>query len=189
MIGRENLKAFILDNHLYQPLLSSQSAVVTVSPVSLNESETDFVSALIGWLDRNEASLAESKTGIYLLRNKSRGSGIGFFEAGNFYPDFIVWAVTGKQQNVVFVEPHGISNEGPGHAKVQFHKTIKDIEGRLKDPHLRLESAIVTPTDFAAVKDRSFSKKDWADNHVFFMKDLDAQGLPVFVEAVMELIV
>ena len=125
---------------------------------------------------------------IYLLRNKSRGSGIGFFEAGNFYPDFIVWAVTGKQQNVVFVEPHGISHEGTGHAKVQFHKTIKEIEGRLADPHLRLESAIVTPTDYAAVKDRGWSRKDWADNHVFFMKDMDAQGLPVFIESVMGLI-
>ena len=96
--------------------------------------------------------------------------------------------MTGKQQNVVFVEPHGISHEGTGHAKVQFHKTIKEIESRLGDPHLRLESAIVTPTDFAAVSDRGWSRKDWADNHVFFMKDLDAQGLPVFIESVMGLI-
>jgi hypothetical protein len=178
-----------LGNHLYQPLLSVKSGGgVSISPVALNESETDFVSAFMGWLDRNEASLAESKTAIYLLRNKSRGSGIGFFEAGNFYPDFILWAVTGKQQNVVFVEPHGISHEGTGHAKVQFHKTIKEIEGRLADQHLRLESAIVTPTDFAAVKDRRWSRKDWADNHVYFMKDLDSQGLPVFIEAVMGLI-
>jgi len=183
------LKACILGNHLYQPLLSVKSGgAVSVSPVALNESETEFVSAFMGWLGRNEARLAEQKTSIYLLRNKSRGSGIGFFEAGNFYPDFILWAVTGKQQNVVFVEPHGISHEGTGHAKVQFHKTIKDIEGRLKDPHLRLESAIVTPTDFAAVQDRRWTRKDWADNHVFFMKDLDALGNPVFIESVMGLI-
>jgi hypothetical protein len=156
--------------------------------VALNESETGFVSAFMAWLDRNETQLAELETSIYLLRNKSRGSGIGFFEAGNFYPDFILWAVTGKQQNVVFVEPHGITHEGTGHAKVQFHKTIKDIERRLADPHLRLESAIVTPTDFAAVQDRRWTSKDWADNHVFFMKDLDAQGLPVFIESVMGLI-
>jgi superfamily II DNA or RNA helicase len=189
LLDGAQLKACILGNHLYQPLLSVKSGGgVSVSPVALNESETEFVSALMGWLDRNEAQLAEEKTSIYLLRNKSRGSGIGFFEAGNFYPDFILWAVTGKQQNVVFVEPHGISHEGTGHAKVQFHKTIKEIEGRLADQHLRLESAIVTPTDFAAVKDRRWSRKDWADNHVFFMKDQDAQGLPVFIEAVMGLI-
>lgn len=189
LIEGTQLKACILSNHLYQPLLSVKSGVsVSVSPVALNESETDFVSALMGWLDRNEAQLAEQRTAIYLLRNKSRGSGIGFFEAGNFYPDFILWAVTGNQQNVVFVEPHGISHEGTGHAKVQFHKTIKEIEGRLADPHLRLESAIVTPTDYAAVKDRGWSRKDWADNHVYFMKDMNAQGLPVFIESVMGLI-
>lgn len=189
LLDGSQLKACILGNHLYQPLLSAKGgAKLSVSPVALNESETDFVSALMGWLERNEAQLGEQKTAIYLLRNKSRGSGIGFFEAGNFYPDFILWAVTGKQQNVVFVEPHGISHEGTGHAKVQFHKTIKEIEGRLADPHLRLESAIVTPTDFAAIKDRRWSRKDWADNHVYFMKDMDAQGLPVFIEAVMGLI-
>ena len=189
LIKGSQLKACILGNHLYQPLLSVKSGGgVSVSPVALNESETDFVSALMAWLDRNEAQLAEQKTSIYLLRNKSRGSGIGFFEAGNFYPDFILWAVTGKQQNVLFVEPHGISREGTGRAKVQFHKTIKEIEGRLNDSHLRLESAIVTPTDFAAVKDRGWSHKDWADNHVFFMKDLDALGNPAFIESVMGLI-
>ena len=30
---------------------------------------------------------------IYLLRNRSRARGLGFFEAGNFYPDFILWVV------------------------------------------------------------------------------------------------
>lgn len=189
LIQGTQLKACILGNHLYQPLLSvKKDGLVTVSPVALNESETDFVSAFMGWLDRNEARLAEEKTAIYLLRNKSRGSGIGFFEAGNFYPDFIVWAVTGKQQNVVFVEPHGMSREGPGSPKVQFHQTIKEIEGRLGDKHLRLESAIVTPTDFALVGDRQWSRQDWADNHVYFMKEPDALGNPAFIEAVMGLI-
>lgn len=189
LIEGTQLKACILGNHLYQPLLSVKTGGgVSVSPVALNESETDFVTALMGWLDRNEAQLAEQQTSIYLLRNKSRGSGIGFFEAGNFYPDFIVWAVTGQQQNVVFVEPHGISHEGTGHAKVQFHKTIKDVESRLADPNLRLESAIVTPTDFSAIKDRNWTRQDWADNHVYFMSDQDEKGLPVFIELVMGLI-
>ena len=189
LIAGVQLKACILDNHLYQPLLSVKSGSgVSVSPVALNKSETDFVVALMGWLDRNETQLAEEKTAIYLLRNKSRGSGIGFFEAGNFYPDFILWAVTGKQQNVVFVEPHGMSHEGPYSPKVQFHKTIKEIEGRLADPYLRLESAIVTPTDFAAVKDRGWTYQVWANNQVYFMKDQDAQGLPTFIESVMALL-
>ena len=32
---------------------------------------------------------------VYLLSNLSKGRGIGFFEAGNFYPDFILWQVHG----------------------------------------------------------------------------------------------
>ena len=115
----------------------------------------------------------EKKTSIYLLRNKSRGSGIGFFEAGNFYPDFILWAVTGEQQVVAFIEPHGISHEGPEHAKVQFHKVIKDIEERLKDKHLRLESFIVTPTRYEQVKAQGHDRQHWEDRHVLFMDSQD----------------
>jgi hypothetical protein len=115
--------------------------------------------------------LKEKKTSIYLLRNKSRGSGIGFFEAGNFYPDFILWAVTGEKQVVAFIEPHGISHEGPEHPKVQFHKVIKDIETRLKDKHLQLESFIVTPTRYEQVKAQGHSIEYWGQRHVFFMDD------------------
>jgi len=122
------------------------------------------------------------------LRNQSRGSGIGFFEAGNFYPDFLLWAVTGKQQVLMFIEPHGISHEGPQHPKVQFHKTIKEIESRLGDPNLRLESAIVTPTAFARVQAQGYSQQYWQDRHVFCMQDIDASGEPIFINLVMALI-
>jgi hypothetical protein len=170
LIEAGQLKACILGNHLFQPLLYAQKGCpITIAPVSLNESEKDFVVDLMQWLEANEASLQEKKTSIYLLRNKSRGSGIGFFEAGNFYPDFILWAVTGQQQVVAFIEPHGISHEGPEHPKVQFHKVIKDIEERLKDKYVRLESFIVTPTPIAAVIDRGLTRDEWAERHVLFM--------------------
>lgn len=184
------LKACILGNHLYQPLLSAKRGTqISISPVALNESETDFVGALIGWLDREEARLVSVNTTIYLLRNKSRGSGLGFFEAGNFYPDFILWAVSGSRQVVIFVEPHGISHEGPLHPKVQFHKTIKEIEKRLGDPDLKLESVIVTPTSYVNVKDRGLSVEEWADNNVFFMGDLDEKGEPIFIQQLTKLLV
>lgn len=180
------LKACILGNHLYQPLLSAKRGTpISIAPVALNESETGFVGALLGWLDREEARLAAENTTIYLLRNKSRGSGIGFFEAGNFYPDFILWAVTSSKQVVVFVEPHGISHEGPQHPKVQFHKTIKEIEGRLGYADLRLESAIVTPTLFSSVRDRGWNREEWSENHVYFMTELDGSGNHLFINEMM----
>lgn len=180
LIDARLLKACILGNHLFQPLLYAQKGCpITIAPVSLNESERDFVVDLMQWLETNEARLHEKKTSIYLLRNKSRGSGIGFFEAGNFYPDFILWAVTGEQQVVTFVEPHGISHEGPEHEKVRFHKKIKDIEDRLKDKHLRLESFIVTPTRYEQVKAQGYSRQHWEDRHVLFMDS------PTYVETLM----
>ena len=45
---------------------------------------------------------------LYLLRNLSKGRGVGFFEAGNFHPDFILWLLAGLQQQVIFVDPKGI---------------------------------------------------------------------------------
>jgi hypothetical protein len=74
----------------------------------LNDSEKDFVIDLMKWLEKTNLDCKKG-TSIYLLRNKSRGSGIGFFEAGNFYPDFILWAITGDTQVITFIEPHGIS--------------------------------------------------------------------------------
>lgn len=189
LLDAGQLKACILGNHLYQPLLSAKRGTsISISPVALNESETDFVTALMKWLEQSESSLTSSNTSIYLLRNKSRGSGIGFFEAGNFYPDFILWTVNGPKQTVAFIEPHGISHEGPQHPKIQFHKTIKDIENRLGDKDLRLESAIVTPTLFSSVKDRGLTVEEWEAEHVFFMAECDSLGTPSFISKIMELI-
>ena len=46
-------------------------------------------------------------------RRLSRGRGVGFFEAGNFHPDFIVWQIEGKKQYVNFVDPKGILHLAP----------------------------------------------------------------------------
>lgn len=172
LIEAGKLKATILGNHLYQPLLYAEKGCpITIAPVSLNDSEKDFVVDLMDWLDANAANLKVKKTSIFLLRNKSRGSGIGFFEAGNFYPDFILWAVTGTQQVVAFIEPHGISHEGPEHEKVKFHKVIKEIELRLNDKNLKLESFIVTPTRYEQVKAQGHNQQHWEIRNVLFMQD------------------
>lgn len=72
---------------------------------------------------------------------------------------------------MIFIEPHGLSHEGPEHPKVQFHKTIKDIEKRLGGDNLSLESFIVTPTRLIAIRDRGLTRQQWADLHVMFMHE------------------
>jgi hypothetical protein len=75
---------------------------------------------------------------LYLLRNLSKGRGVGFFEAGNFHHDFILWLwlIVGHRQYIAFVDPKGIRNLGFNDPKIRFFQTIKDIERRLGDPSI-----------------------------------------------------
>ena len=93
---------------------------------------------------------------------------MGFFEAGNFYPDFLLWLVNGDVQHLAFIEPHGLQHEGPGSPKVRFHKTIKDIEKRLADPKITLDSFILSPTNRSALA-WDMDKEDFEEQHIYFL--------------------
>ena len=144
------MKAIWFGKHLYQPLLYLDTSVVEISPVPLNKGELMFVEDLKAFHDRH-ADFFKTRE-LYLLRNLSRGRGVGFFEAGNFHPDFILWLLAGDRQNVIFVDPKGIRNLGPSDPKIQFYRTIKEIEQRLGDPAVRLQSFIVSNTPSATMR-------------------------------------
>ena len=143
-INFKGLRTIWFGQHLYQPLLHLDTKVVEISPAPLNKGERIFVEDLKAFYDAQPDFFQDKE--LYLLRNLSKGRGVGFFEAGNFHPDFIVWMVTGGRQNVAFVDPKGIRNLGFDDPKVQFHETIKGIEQRLNDPSVRLDSFIVSNT-------------------------------------------
>jgi hypothetical protein len=89
---------------------------------------------------------------LYLLRNLTRSNGVGFFEAGNFYPDFILWLLDKKGQFITFIDPKGIVRlERLEDPKIAFHQTIKDIEKELGDPSVTLNSFIISNTRDAEV--------------------------------------
>ncbi len=134
----------------YQPLLYMDSNIVEISPVPLNKGEQRFVDDLKTFYDSSSEFFADKE--LYLLRNLSRGRGVGFFEAGNFHPDFIVWLLAGGQQYVIFVDPKGIRNLGQTDPKIQFHATIKEIQQRLGDSNVRLESFIISNTPSHTMK-------------------------------------
>ena len=170
-----NLSAYWFGSHLYQPLLHlSKSQWIEVSPVSLNDGERDFVLDLKKFHDEDKDFFRDRE--LFLLRNVSK-RGIGFFEAGNFYPDFILWLLVGKQQYVTFVDPKGLRqlNDGSSNPKVQFYRTIKDIESRLhkSDPSVILNSFIVSPTPYQNIPmwGAGMSKSDLRKCHVLFQKD------------------
>ncbi|MFQ5578871.1 MAG: restriction endonuclease subunit R, partial [Anaerolineae bacterium] len=107
------------DRHLYLPLFTAthfnQRGQVSAGhpdlkfvPTGLVESETRFVHRLREFLTANPNVLGQRH--LYLLRNLSRGKGVGFFEADNFYPDFILWLIDDQQQHIIFVDPKGLGH-------------------------------------------------------------------------------
>ena len=97
---------------------------------------------------------------------------MGFFEAGNFYPDFILWLVEGENQRIKFVDPKGIRNLGPNDPKMQFYQTIKEIEQRLGDGTVRLESWIVSVTPFYLIGGFwGMDKPQLRERHVVFQEE------------------
>ncbi|WP_020597514.1 DEAD/DEAH box helicase family protein [Spirosoma panaciterrae] len=141
--------------HLYQPLLhmdaKSYQDAVSIQPVSLNEGERRFVEDLRKAV-QNGHSLLNGGT-IHLLRNQSR-KGIGFFEANNFYPDFLLWIVQDEHQHLAFIDPKGLRNfSGFDEPKIQFSRRIQtEIEPKLNDPALHLSSFIVSVTPYERLK-------------------------------------
>lgn len=143
------LIAFDFRQHLYTPLISlkANGLKLTVSPVSINDDEKDFVDKLKKYVD-NSAVVLEGKS-LYLLRNKSK-TGMGFFEAGNFYPDFVLWIDAPETQYVSFIDPKGLRHTPWDDPKIRFCSTIKDLEAKLQpssaDKRIVLNSIIMSGT-------------------------------------------
>ena len=164
------LKAIWFGNHLYQPLLSLDTHVVEISPAPLNKGERQFVEDLKAFHDARKDFFKNRE--LYLLRNLSKGRGVGFFEAGNFHPDFILWLLAGGRQRITFVDPKGIRNLGWNDPKIQFYETIKEIEQRLGDPAVALHSFIVSNTSSATMRRQwGMEKSDMQKRHILFQEE------------------
>lgn len=180
------IKAIWLGRHLYQPLLFLDGGAVEISPAPLNKGERRFVEDLKAFHDAHPDYFANRE--LYLLRNLSKGRGVGFFEAGNFHPDFIVWQVEDKRQRVTFVDPKGIRNVGLQDPKIGFHETVKEIEKRLGDPGVVLDSFIVSNTPSHVMRKQwGIEKDEMAKRHIVFQdEDRDSYISAVLQAAVSD---
>lgn len=166
-----DLNACNFSKHLFQPLFHvRKGGKIAILPVVLNESEYKFVTDLKKWCEEKRPLLEKDGTELFLLRNLSRGKGVGFFEAGNFHPDFILWILQGEKQFIAFIEPHGLLHEGPASNKVMLHQRIKDIERRLNDPHVVLNSFILSVTQLHHLQ-WGLSKEALEAMHILFMEE------------------
>lgn len=166
------LRTVVFDRHLYTPLLVANDHApdsVRVVPMPLNEGEGQFVEDLAAHY-RGHSEFYAGKE-LYVMRNSAK-IGVGFFEAGNFYPDFIVWLLCDSAQHVIFVDPKGIDRMDWTDRKFEFHVTIKEIERELADPAIRLHSFIVPNTrrsDMTAKWKKSVA--EMRERHILFQAE------------------
>jgi len=175
----EKLPCIRFDRHLHLPLLVQESDQFETIPPALNKSEAQFVRDLKAfWEAEKDGKLAGQE--IYILRNLSRGKGIGFFENRRFYPDFILWVIDTqrKSQHIIFVEPHGML-----HAKAYIHdkkarlheqmpQLTQELARRSGRNDVSLDAFIISATSYEELYQRyddgTWDRKKFAEKHILF---------------------
>ena len=161
------------DRHLYLPLLLAHNNKIKISPPGLNNGEEKFVRDLLAYCRDVKPSGVE----IFLLRNQSRGRGIGFFETGGFYPDFVLWVKSCGKQRVVFVDPHGMyyEDQPDDNEKANLYRKMRELTDHIKQKPdsdvVTLDSYMVSQTSLKVLI--NLWGKDWnrqrlAEHHILF---------------------
>lgn len=172
---QSGLHAVCFENHLFQPLLClDKSSNLSVKPVALDTNERLFVTQLQKFCeDKKNEGFFEGKK-LYLLRNSSK-KGLGFFEAGNFYPDFLLWIVTPACQHLSFVDPKGLRNlNGATDPKILFYQKVKEREAKLNASNgktrISLESFLISNTALGQLgwNEQNLGYEDFEAMNVFF---------------------
>lgn len=159
-----------LDRHIYQPLLYEDSKI-SISPNPLNEGEKRFIEQLRDFVESDHENIDLSGNEVYVMRNIPR-IGMGFFEADNFYPDFVLWVKSDDNESIIFIDPKGLQHIGMHHPKIEFYDTIKSIEERIDEPSISLDSYIISTTSFeAAQSTHGLSRDEFHDRNVYFFDE------------------
>ena len=190
--------AILCPEHLYKPLYSlgdKQGYRFDIKPIALNKDEKKFVELLLkyrySYNDDNNINyynkfledynkIIGANAEIYLLRNMPK-KGIGFFEANNFYPDFILWMDTDTTQYINFIDPKGIEFIKNDNPKIRFcsnktgdgFNTIKDLEMKLSsqltnnDKKIKLNAFILSNTKKSNLSE--IDAKIYNDYNIIYM--------------------
>jgi hypothetical protein len=156
-------------DHLFQPLLSKveNDNVVTI-PTGLNEGETRFIQDLSQHLSTNTVV-----GGVYVLRNQTRGKGIGFFEHHSFYPDFILWIKKHPKQWIIFIDPKGLVHlDIRDNQKLDLYNYLRnEVQSKISDPNVKLDAFIVSVTSQKEAQEAHRQRipiKEYEDKHLLF---------------------
>ena len=187
------IRNLYLGGHLFQPLLQKVGAEVLLVPEILNEGEAEFVTDLKEYLASTSSSITGEST--YLLRNLSRGGGVGFFVEDSFYPDFILWVRSGQKQIVTFIDPKGLiffpDLESP---KLTLYKYLQDeVMPRLPSGDVSLNAFIVATTPLSTLKERYPNRElrspsEYEEHHILFQYTRPMLKNPNYVSRLFEVL-
>ena len=159
--------------HAYRPLLYTRGErAVAVRPVPLDLHEQHVV-AQLALLAREGDPCLQGRE-LFLIRNRTRGGGVSFFDDFGYYPDFIAWLKDDTSQHVLFLDPKGLSRfGGRERRKVGLHREIREVERHVRatDPSLRLHAYVLSVTPAAQIDDGARSAADWKRDGVYFINE------------------
>lgn len=188
------LPRIYFEKHLYLPLLiedQNDDKIIESTPPGLNTGEWKFINDIKEFFENQVDEELFDNHEVYVLRNQSRGHGIGFLlEGERFFPDFIVWVKNEEEQHICFVDPKGLQHQinVEGNNKVQFSKDIKEYEKQLNNKSGRdnifLHSFIISQTDLEKVKKNNPDKTENDLNEIglFFPKEDNSHIDEIFRE-------
>ena len=182
--------AVYIESHLYQPLLAiGTKEDLQITPPALVKSEQDFVKDLHNYLQKQCGTFLSSKQ-VFLLRNQSRGTGVGFYLNEGFYPDFILWMLDDQKQRIVFIEPHGMVHEAINkyNDKILLYKRLRELSEKqhFEQKSVHMDSYIISTTDFPTLigKHPDMTKQDFDNLHILCRNPLNPAYLsPIFEES------
>ena len=189
--GTTKLSKVYNDRHLYQPLLTVDGVetALRITPPALENSEKDFVNDLQKYVHRQHEELLAEKQ-IFLLRNQSRGKGIGFYENEGFYPDFILWILEGAKQRIVFIEPHGMIHDAINehNDKITLFKRLRDLSHkRFRGEHVQMDAFMISRTTLTNLQRRypDENRQTFAEEwHILFRDPVNLDYLsPIFQDS------
>ncbi len=181
--GKPNRVHF--DRHLYLPLIAEETNVdeedIDYSPPPLNEGEKLLVTNLKSYFQSDDGQEVLDSWEVFLLRNQSRGKGVGLLSDGNrFFPDFIMWLQNEDAQHIVFLEPHGMVREGEPleDHRVKFYQGIDSYESELAErtgeDHVSLHSYVISQTSLNDLRNlsRVDTREEFHDRGLYFQNEV-----------------
>lgn len=178
--------ALTFKQHLFVPLFYTRKGAIlpfVVKPMGLVESEKRFVEDLQAFYeDEVNAAFFKGKD-LFLMRNAANKKyGLGFAQAGGFFPDFLLWILDKKAgtQSLTFVDPKGLRNISEDDPKLNFSEEVKVLEAAInkdkpENEYLTLNSFIVTETPYLETGYRA-TQAQLAERNILFMEGLSPTG-------------